>query len=80
MCGRFFFVDLADGQIILGLPIKQAGWQASNFAGEGEFGAWHQTHRRAAVIDVAKPRVPVPKSRVTSLSPTFAGRDRTLGG
>src|SRR5512136_3253375 len=26
----------------------------------------------------AKPRVPVPKSRVTSLSPTFAGRERTL--
>src|ERR1700722_12074639 len=26
----------------------------------------------------AKPRVPVPKSRVTSLSPTFAARDRTL--
>src|ERR1700745_3002385 len=26
----------------------------------------------------AKPRVPVPKSRVTSLSPTLAGRDRTL--
>src|SRR5262249_62178745 len=26
----------------------------------------------------AKPRVPVPKSRVTSLSPTFAGLDRTL--
>ena len=25
----------------------------------------------------AKPRVPVPKSRVTSLSPTFAGRERT---
>src|ERR1700691_3902224 len=28
--------------------------------------------------EAAKPRVPVPKSRVTSLSPTFAGRDRTL--
>jgi hypothetical protein len=26
----------------------------------------------------AKPRVPVPKSRVTSLSPNFAGRERTL--
>jgi hypothetical protein len=26
----------------------------------------------------AKPRVPVPKSRVASLSPTFAGRERTL--
>ena len=26
----------------------------------------------------ANPRVPVPKSRVTSLSPTFAGRDCTL--
>ena len=27
--------------------------------------------------DAAKPRVPVPKSRVVSLSPTFAGRDLT---
>ena len=28
--------------------------------------------------EAANPLVPVPKSRVTSLSPTFAGRDRTL--
>ena len=31
-----------------------------------------------ASSDAANPRVPVRKSRVISLSPTFAGRDLTL--
>src|SRR5262249_30878251 len=31
-----------------------------------------------AASDAANPRVPVPKSRVVSLSPTFAGRDLML--
>src|SRR6516162_4957462 len=31
-----------------------------------------------ASSDAANPRVPVPKSRVVSLSPTFAGRDLML--
>ena len=38
----------------LGLPIKQAGWQASNFAGEGELGAWHQAYCHAEVVDIGE--------------------------
>src|SRR6478672_7258467 len=39
-------------------------------------GITHTASRRSSAAE--KPRVPVPKSRVTSLSPTFAGRERTL--
>ena len=39
-------------------------------------GITHTANPRSSAA--AKPRVPVPKSRVTSLSPTFAGRERTL--
>src|SRR5271157_1971752 len=39
-------------------------------------GITHTANPRSSAAE--KPRVPVPKSRVTSLSPTFAGRERTL--
>src|ERR1700730_15932428 len=39
-------------------------------------GITHTASPRSSTAE--KPRVPVPKSRVTSSSPTFAGRERTL--
>src|ERR1700760_945508 len=58
-------------------PSRPAGKQATSQAKASSVpGLKHTAMPRSSTS--AKPRVPVPKSRVTSLSPTFAGRDRTL--
>src|ERR1700734_792088 len=58
-------------------PSRPAGKQATSRAKASSVPGIKQT-AMARSSTSAKPRVPVPKSRVTSLSPTFAGRDRTL--
>jgi hypothetical protein len=84
MRGRLVFVDLAEDRRLmidgLGLPIsgpagKQATWPAKASSVPGI--------KHTAVptsLTSAKPRVPVPKSRVTSLSPTFAGVNARFEG
>src|SRR5262249_39111061 len=58
-------------------PSKPAGRHATSLAKASSVpGRMHTANPGSS--DAEKPRVPVPKSRVTSLSPTFAGRDRTL--
>src|SRR5271155_3242409 len=58
-------------------PSRPAGRQATSPANASSVpGNKHTAIPRSS--ESAKPRVPVPKSRVTSLSPTFAGRERTL--
>src|ERR1700677_386566 len=58
-------------------PRSPAGRQATSPANASSVpGNKHTAMPRSS--EAAKPRVPVPKSRVTSLSPTFADRDRTL--
>src|ERR1700722_12207773 len=58
MRGQLFLVDLAEDRRLmidsLGLPAKQARWQTGDFACECEFGARHQTHRHAEIVDVGK--------------------------
>ena len=82
MRGRLVLVDLSkDGRLVvdrLRPPPEQTGRQARNLASEGQFRTRHYTHRQSGIIRSGKARVPVPKSRVASLSPTFAGRERTL--
>ena len=81
MSGYFFFVDLPkDRRLILDrtvVPRPQSSWQTLNFVSKGQLGPWAQTATFAS-SDAANPRVPVPKSRVVSLSPTLAGRDLML--
>jgi hypothetical protein len=52
--GRFVFVYLAEnGSLMidgLGPPGKQAGRQASDLAGKGEFGPWQQTNRQTEIV------------------------------
>src|ERR1700687_5125817 len=58
-------------------PSKPAGRHATSLAKASSVpGRMHTANPGSS--DAENPRVPVPKSRVTSLSPTFAGRDRTL--
>ena len=82
MRGRLVLVDLSKDcrpvADVLRLLPQQASRQARNFPGEGQFrsGITHTASSRSSAAE--KPRVPVPKSRVTSLSLTFAGRERTL--
>src|SRR6266567_4802769 len=58
-------------------PSKPAGRHATSLAKASSVpGRMHTAN--PGLSDAENPRVPVPKSRVTSLSPTFAGRDRTL--
>ena len=58
MGGQLLFVYLTENRRLmidgLGLAAKQARRQAGNFAGEGEFGAGHQTHRGAEVVDIGE--------------------------
>src|SRR6516225_9231338 len=59
MRGELLFVHLTEDRCLmidsLGLPAKkQAGRQTSDFAGEGKFGAGHQTHGCADVVDVGE--------------------------
>src|SRR6266568_2791942 len=64
--------------VVLGSqPRKPAGRHATSLAKASSVpGRMHTAN--PGLSDAENPRVPVPKSRVTSLSPTFAGRDRTL--
>src|SRR5437588_9725207 len=58
-------------------PSKPAGRHATSLAKASSVpGRIHTANPGSS--DAENPRVPVPKSRVTSLSPTFAGLDRTL--
>ena len=81
--GRYpFFVDLPkDGGLVLYDLSRQAnsptGKHVTSPAKDNSVPGRTQTARFAS-SDAANPRVPVPKSRVVSLSPTFAGRDLTL--
>ena len=45
---------------------------------EGEFGTGKEANSNRIIFRAANPRVPVPKSCVTSFSPTLAWRVRTL--
>jgi hypothetical protein len=77
MRGRFFFVDLTKDRIdCLGPPNRPVRQAISPAKASSVPGIKHTAVPRLSTS--AKPRVPVPKSRVTSLSPTFAGRDCTL--
>src|SRR5580704_4367667 len=58
-------------------PNRLVGKQATVPAKASSVPGIKQTAMRRLSVS-ANPRVPVPKSRVTSLSPTFAGRDCTL--
>src|SRR5215467_16063468 len=63
--------------VLLFHPSRTAGRHATSLANASSVpGRIHTAKPRSS--DAENPRVPVPKSRVTSLSPTFAGRDRTL--
>src|ERR1700722_15482580 len=63
--------------VLIFQPSRPAGKQATSPAKASSVpGIKHTAMPR--LLTSAKPRVPVPKSRVTSLSPTFAGRDCTL--
>src|SRR5262245_49098716 len=58
-------------------PSRPAGRHATSLAKASSVPG--RTHTASpGSSDAENPRVPVPKSRVTSLSPTCAGRDRTL--
>src|ERR1700735_1744243 len=58
-------------------PSSPVGRQATSPANASSVPGNRQTAMLGSSA-AAKPRVPVPKSRVISLSPTFAGRERTL--
>src|SRR5579863_4440145 len=58
-------------------PSSPVGRQATSPANASSVPGNRQTAMPGSSA-AAKPRVPVPKSRVISLSPTFAGRERTL--
>src|SRR5215813_11226244 len=63
--------------VLLFHPSRPAGRHATSLAKASSVPG--RTHTASpGSSDAENPRVPVPKSRVTSLSPTFAGRDRTL--
>jgi hypothetical protein len=62
----------------LRLPPEQTSRQAYDFPGEGQFRSRHDTHRQSKIIRGGETACPGAKSRVTSLLPTFAGRERTL--
>src|SRR5258705_13188173 len=63
--------------VILAFHTNRRRWHAISCAKASSVpGMTHTASPRSSAA--AKPRVPVPKSRVTSLSPTFAGRERTL--
>jgi hypothetical protein len=82
MGSHLVLVDLSEnGRPVvdcLCLPAEQAGGQACYVVLKGELRSRADADRQSGIIRRRNPRVPVPKSRVTSLSPTFAGRDRTL--
>ena len=58
MRGQLVLVDLAENRRLmvdrLCLPAKQARRQASDLAGEGQFGARHQTYRHAEIVGVGE--------------------------
>ena len=78
-----FLIDLPkDGGLVIDYllavnPTDRSGSSLTSRAKDNSVLGRTQTAILAS-SDAAKPRVPVPKSRVVSLSPTFAGRDLTL--
>jgi hypothetical protein len=55
------------------LPSPQSCWQALNIISKRDLRFWQNADRDTWGFPVAaNPRVPVPKSRVVSLSPTLA--------
>jgi hypothetical protein len=82
MSGDLFFIDLPKDRRFCALTLlrqlsRPIDWHATSRAKDNSVPGRTQTATLVS-SDAANPRVPVPKSRVVSLSPTFAGRDLTL--
>ena len=79
MAPRIVWVDLPEDRGLVAADLLLHGQRLSHLTSSSNDNSVPGSTQTATLMssDAAKPCVPVPKSRVVSLSPTFAGRDLT---